>query len=273
MNRNRRLSTAEQSMLRNVMKGVDGFDSVDGMARLGQSNLGNPAFKAQFDISFIVRYFTSVAAVYTAVAPAAINVALRTQIPTFLFGNIDFASGYAKGRTAQPVLGGTNWTYNIPFVVGKESIRDTFNANIVDAGVNAQFLPGDVVQPLTATIGANTTAFIIMRCTQVPYASLIAALNSDSFKINMLRYTIAQPAQQNQYNQQIQILKMTLFGKLLTDSISPNSMKLPEQNQAGIVDIDVDVTIDKNTTLATYINFDTVDFAWSIFVEYLNKGN
>ena len=91
---------------------------------------------------------------------------------------------------------------------------------------------------------------------------------SDRFIINMIRYiqNDTTPAGLNQYTNDIALLRLSLFGKMDKDFVSPNSFKEPKNFQNGIIDIPIKKGLDKQETLATYINYDAVNLQWSIFV-------
>lgn len=227
---------------------------------------GNPIFSAQFDLQIITKYFTQAAGVYTAVLPAAINAALQTALAAFFFGNSDFGGGYSRMRTAFPVSGG--WVYNDAFVYGVDLPRCLYSN--LDATVLAQFRLGDLVIPFTS--GAlNTLGVVIIRCRQTQYGALLKATQSDRFLISGLRYNIADPLVLNQFANDIGIYKASLFGKFDSDSLSPNSYKQPEQNQAGIIDIPLKKGVTKEISLGTYINYNATDITWSIFVQTVQK--
>jgi len=102
---------------------------------------------------------------------------------------------------------------------------------------------------------------------------LLDALNSDSFVTNMLRYIISDTSAVGlaQYENNVKTLRQSLFGKSTDDFVSPNSFKLPEQQQAGIIDIPLVFEVDKAAALGTYVNYDVVNIQWSIFVKQVNK--
>jgi hypothetical protein len=239
--------------------------------RLGVAK-GNPKFDAQFDVSVLLFYFTVAAGVYTQRTAAFILATfpqLATQLPAFLFGNSDFAAGYAKLRSTFPLQGG--WQYGSPFVVGRPIPNTVFGD--LDANALAVLRPGDVVIPVTAVLAQNVVGFTVIRCTQVAYATLLDSLGSDKFVMNMIRYVMADttPVGLAQLNNNISITKQSLFGKFDSDFISPNSFKVPEQQQNGIIDIPLVKGIDKQTALSTYVNFDATNVQWSIFVSQIDK--
>jgi hypothetical protein len=230
---------------------------------------GNPLFSAQFDIHFILKYFTIVTAtgVATEVLPAALNAGLKTKLPLFLFGNSDFASGFKKLREQFPLSGG--WDYATPIIYGKDAIPSNWDATITN-----QLLLGDLVIPVTSALpggGTTTLGLSIVRCNQVAYGTLLDAISSDRFLINMIRYVLDDTTKTAQFGQNINFCKQSLFGKFNLDYLSPNSYKKPEQYQIGIIDVPAKWGIDKQKALATFVYFDCVGMTWSIFVDMVSK--
>ncbi len=267
-NFNRRVNSYERSH-------ADAPVAVNRAATELASVKGNPSFAAQFDIQFLLKYFTLVDAtgIYTASTAAAVAAAvpaLATQGAAFLYGNSDYAAGFKKLQQAFPLSGG--WVYGDPGVYGKDLFR--INGSFIDATVTAQLQKGDLVQPIYSDQGATTyVMLVIVRCTQVGYGTLLDSLNSDRFIMNMIRYIMADTTAVGlaQYNNNIFIMKQSLFGKFDSDFVSPTSFKMPEQFQPGIIDVPIKKGIDKQVALASYINYDAVTVQWSLFVEYVEK--
>jgi hypothetical protein len=230
---------------------------------------GNPQFSAQFDVSFSLLYFTVVTAtgVYTKIAAAGLNAALQTQLPMYLFGNSDFASGFANIRKQFPL---NTWVHGRPGIFGK----DDFSEYAFDATVTATLIPGDLVIPFTSALpgaGTTTVGLSVVRCSQVSYGTLLDALNSDRFVMNMIRYNIPDVTKIGQYTNNIGMFNLSLFGKFGTDYISPNSYKKPEQQQNGFIDIPLKMGIAKQDSLGMYINYDCINITWSVFVWTVRK--
>lgn len=224
---------------------------------------GNPPFKAQFDVTMLLKHFTLTGGAYTAIAPAALNAALKNSLSVYLFGASDFQSGYVNLRKYFPV--NANWIHGRPIIYG----RDILTELALDATVTAQLQLGDVIIPFTSPLpgaGTTTLALVIVRCTQVAYGSLLIATASDKFVMNMIRYVIPDTTKINQYTNNIGKFKQTLYGKGDLDYISPNSQKKPEQMQDGLIDIPVSLGIDKQTSLGQYLNYDIGEQSFSIFV-------
>lgn len=242
---------------------------------------GNPGFAAQFDVQFLLKYFTMVDAtgVFTASTAAAVAAAvpaLATQLAAFLYGNSDFAAGFKRLQQAFPLSGG--WVYGDPGIYGRDSIQiPTATAGLlgfIDANVKATLQKGDLLIPCYYDGGATTyVCFVVVRCTQVGYGTLLDSLNSDLFTQNLVRYIMSDTTAVGlaQYNNNIFIMRQSLFGKFDSDFVSPNSFKMPEQFQAGIIDVPIKKGVDKQVALGTYINYDVVTTQWSLFVEYVQK--
>jgi len=279
-------TNADRMLLQRLNENVDSFDSYfddsadepivapSGMpagnaglnAQLGRAK-GNPSFSAQFDVQILPKYFTLNGGAYTAIAASALNAALKNQLPFFLFGNSDFASGFTKLKSVFTL---NTWVYGTPGIYGK----DLFTPYAFDATVTGVLQNGDLLIPFTSALpgaGTTTLALIVVRCTQVAYGTLLASLSSDRFLMNMIRYVIPDTTKITQYSNNVGVFKQSLFGKFDSDYVSPNSYKKPEQLQNGIVDIPIKKGIDKNIAVASYANYDVGEIDLSIFVYSVKK--
>lgn len=276
------MTKSEQNLRRHFRSRVDSFEHADGPIAVNpaktqlMASQGNPGFSAQFDVQILRQFYTYVTAtgVWTSITYAALNAAQPTaaaaKLFAFVFGNSDFSSGFAKLQAQNPVA---VWTYGVPFIYGKETAPAVNGVNI-DATVTGQLIKGDLVIPYYVTLGGvNYATLVVVRCTQVAYGTLLDALNSDMFTMNMIRYIMADTTAPGlaQYTNNIFIQKLSLFGKFDSDFISPNSFKLPEQMQDGVIDIPLVKGIDKQIALASAMNNDSGQVQWSIFVAIVNK--
>ncbi len=234
---------------------------------------GNPAFTAQFDLNLKLRFFTESSGVYTLKTPAQILAAqptLATKLNQFVFGHSDFSGGFARLHAANAL---NVWAYDYPAIYGVQGQPDGHFSNL-DASVTAQMSIGDLYQGYWAVLGGvNYYAIAIVNCTQVAYGTLLDALGSDMFQMNMIRYIISDTSATGlaQYANNINIFKQSLFGKFDSDFISPNSFKLPEQMQDGVIDIPLVKGIDKQIALEVSQNYAVPDVQWSLFVAQVNK--
>lgn len=223
-----------------------------------------PPFKAQFKTSLVTQYYTeNGGGVYASILPAALNANLQVATPFFLFATMDFDAGYKQAQANNPLNGG--WIYGEPFVFGRDPARSAFGS--LDANVTAQLQKGDVVVPLSATVAAqNYVALKIVRSQNVAYASLLSAANSNTFELNLLRYTVTL-GQEDQFNNTVFLTELSMFGKYTSDNLEPTSFIAPEQDQSNIADIDIRINVDKNKGITTVSDFDVVNITWNMFVK------
>lgn len=263
---------------------------------------GNPLFRSQFDIELLTVYsaydididsgtnlltFLDVSNPFSHTA-ANIPEAIKNRIMAPLFGNADFAAGFARTKELMPL---SNWKYGEPVIVKGSSLSHvlpialsggnheagTFLSRAVQDGFAST---GDMILPVyyntdVPVLGGTTASMwmgeVVIKCTSVAYGTLLAAINSDRFTINMIRYTVEDESKTSQFANQFSIIKQSLFGKLSTDKVSPNMGKFPNQYQKNIVDLGINKAIDKESVIATYINFDTGKITLSIFVATTDK--
>ena len=248
----------DRAVMRKLYDNVDHADAPLSTSGRLTPQVGNPGFIAQFDIVVIPKYFTVAVGVYTAVTAAAVAGAqptLATQLPVFLFGNSDKSGGFRKMRAQFPLSG---WSYDTPFIYGSDSGAGT-TFGTLDATAKGVLQVGDLVLPVTAVLGGvNYVAFSIIRCSQTAYGSLLDATNSDSFRMNMVRYILSDSTATSlaQYLNQLQPFNLSIFGKFNSDQTSPNSFKIPEQQQQNIIDIPLVLDVDKQVSIGTYMNYD-----------------
>lgn len=266
-----------------------------------QQIAGNPVFTSQFDINISIRYsklnYLSDAGVagvpfityidYNAVAPESLPQNLKVDVPAFLFGNADFASGFKNSKANMAV---SNWRYMSPKIV-KSDAEDFFiplstfegqqapinyQSPSVDNGGAAI---GDLIIPLyyqTGQVGGPPPSEIylcevIVNCKQVGYGTLLDAISSDRFTFSAVRYKIPDSTKTAQYEKQLLLIKQSLFGKLSTDNISPVSFQLPTSFQNNLIDVPLTKGVDKESMVGTFLNYDVGEINLSFFVPVQNK--
>jgi len=248
--------------------------------------VGNPAFKAEITLQVFVRYYSqAVVGTPAAVVPPA---GQQTNLPLYLFYNIDCKAKYARSR--QIVPGGGGWTYGDMSVIEiGDGSSQTFYYPLPHAAAavgytvgtvfNNLHLPGDLlfVIPMAGFVaGAAATtvaAEILVRCPNVPYISLLTALGSDLVTLNMIRYVVP-AANVAQLAQQVTFIKGSLFGKSSTDTLDPQTFITPGTFQPQIADIPITLPIDKNLGIATQIIYTAVVpmlFTWTLTVSSIDK--
>lgn len=232
------------------------------LVTVGQG-LYNPPFKAQIQLNVLKYYFSYTGGVFTQVLPASVPAPLQLALPVFIFSNSDYASGFAKLRGQYPLSG---WSYEAPFIFGANTWPGTATSGIFDATVLNLLRPGDLVLPYSGSSGGtNYVAIAIVRTSDVPYGSLLDATNSNTFNINLLRYTV-NTGQETQFANAILCADETMFGKFTSDPVNPESYKNPEQDQDNIIDIDIRFDVNKQRGLSSLVNYDIATMRWNLFI-------
>lgn len=253
------MKSANRQLLTALKGGVDNAD-----ISLGQGQ-DNPVFKAQTDLLVYKVYGTVASSTITKIASSSLNASLQTGLPFFLFGNSDFASGYKKFREETPVSN-TNWTLAEIGVFGRDNFP-TLDA-LTATAFTSLLQRGDMVFIFISSLpGSGTTsiAMVYVRCNTTPYASILDSLNSDKFLINQIRYKIP-TTNQDQINQDFTILDVSLFGNTKKDSVSPVAFFSPNQQQANIIDIPLQVEFNKRKGLSSYIDYLSDSLTLSLYI-------
>jgi hypothetical protein len=284
--------TSEEKRLMRQLQGANHMELLPGGQVSSSSGVnasisqivGNPAFKAEITLQVFVRYYSqAVVGTPAVVVPPA---GQQTNLPLYLFGNIDKASNYSRAR--QLVPGGAGWTYADTAIIDVGDGRTGYfplphaaaSVEYISGTIfNNLTLPGDLLFliPMAGFVAgaANTTvtAEILVRCPNVPYTSLLAALNSDMMTLNMIRYVVPVAAVA-QLGQQITLIKSTMFGKASQDTLDPQTFITPGTFQPQIADIPITLPIDKNFVAATEIQFMAavpITLQWTLTVAAISK--
>lgn len=246
--------------------------------------VGNPAFKAEVSFQITVRYYSQA----TVGTPAAVvpPAGQQNPLPVYLFGHIDEAAQYARAR--QLVPGGAGFNYADMKVINVGSGVVSYQP-LPHAAASVEYisgtifnniaLPGDILFliPMTGFVAAaaatTVTAEVLIHCPNVPYSSLLQALSSDLVTLNMIRYVVPVAAVA-QLAQQITFIKGSLFGKVSTDTLDPQTFITPGTFQPQIADIPITLPVDKNLIVATQIQYTAVVpilLTWTVTVSVIEK--
>lgn len=276
------MTHAERELRKLLRNNVDSFeggrnnaDEPTMQSQILQAGKGNPPFDAQFDLQILVKYFSVSAGAFTARTAAymlanAPTLATDSSLAFFTFGLNDFNSGFKKLRGQAPL---PVWAYANPFFYGPGQYTIT-PFGVLDATALAQLQLGDQVIVCSATVSSvNYIALVIVRSPNVGYGTIFSALYSDQFVMNRLRYiqNDTSAAGLTQYNNAINWINLSLFGKMATDNVTVTSMKSPDQFQAGIIDLNFQKNMNKETAFWSYLNYDAVNLQWSFFVQTVAK--
>lgn len=247
--------------------------------------VGNPAFKAEITLQVQVRYYSQ-AAVGTPVVSIAGDIA-QNPLPVYFFGHIDWKANYSRARQLVPAPAG--WTPADMAMINVGDGRCGYFP-LPHAAASVEYVSGSIFNNLAlngdllfilpeagfvaAAAATTNAAEIIIRCPNVPYTSLLAALGSDLVTLNMIRFVVPGAAVA-QLAQQVTLIKGSLFGKTSTDTLDPQTFVTPGTFQAQIADIPIDLPIDKNLILATTAIYQAVAavpaFTWTVTVSSINK--
>ena len=272
----------EQNFLNAINGNANAFDfavdNADAMPPMINENAkpaaikGNPAFTSTFNLTFLTQYYTLNSGSYTSIAASALEAGLKSDLPFFIFGNNDYASGFKKIKGEFVI--NANWTYGIPFIFGRDSDEGGL---ALDATVRGALQVGDLVIPFTSALpgtGTTTLGLNIVRCPEVAYGTLLDMLSSDRFIINGVRYVLSDVTKLAQFTRQVQFNDLSIFGKFQNDKLTPNDYKVPEQFQDGIIDIPIAGKwggIDKHKSWGFFNLFDNVEQSWTVFCQTVSK--
>ncbi len=279
---------------KNLLAELGGFDNLELSKVKGSSNpalgaelagiVGNPEFKAEITVNVSTRYYSqAVVGTPVNVLAAALPVAQQTQVPAFMFGTNDMQAGFSAGRNTiipagwniadmkQIVVGQGEVDYNpLPHAAaGVDYAVGSIFFNQAQAGDLVLVIPmnGFVAGAAATTIAAE----VIIHCNNVPYASLLNTINSDVFRINMIRYTVP-VAQIAQLQNQITVVTQSIFGKVARDTIDPNTYITGGTFNPNIADMALRLLVNKYFGLYFPVNFDVVQLSWTITIEKLLRA-
>lgn len=96
--------------------------------------------------------------------------------------------------------------------------------------------------------GATRQNITIASRGAIPYPALLRCLLTDAIKVTRMRVTTADTTAPGlrAISDQLSIGQIGVFGKSEINPLSMAAFKMPEQQQAGIIDVDLDLFIDKN---------------------------
>lgn len=251
-----------------------------------QQIVGNPTFKAEISLNFAVKYYSQ-ATVGTPVevAAAGLQASQKGKLPLYLFGYNDWRGGYKKAKGTVGVQGGWNLADSTIYVHGAQGTDPTIYPLPHAAGsvgyalgsvYNSLLDPGDIVLVIpqsgfvAAAAATTTIAEVIIKCPNVAYASLLSSLSSDTFVINMIRYTV-DPNLLTQLQNQISIISQSIFGKAAIDTLDPNTFINSGTYNKNISDMPLNLIFNKYIGLAMQINYDSVSFSMVLTVQTINK--
>lgn len=224
---------------------------------------GNPLTKTEISIQ-VQSFFVD--NVLNPILPAALPVNLQTSLPVYLFGLTDYYAGYLKSTIINPISQG--WRFNSALALPSVGIwGHTLNITIAPLVFDIQLTNGDLVllftdQPLVW----NFAAMIRIHCNNVAYGTFLNSFVSDLITISVLR-SIIPGININQFVNPFIISIQSLFGKVASDSIDPRQYILSKDFQQQIVDIPINLPIDKNLILSYQLDIFCQQMSFVLFVQ------
>jgi hypothetical protein len=167
---------------------------------------------------------TNAAASFTITAKrltANINEILEAPI----FGVIDRYSGFSK-------------VISLPAGVTVAGINYGVDKGIADANkLSIEYTDGTDVDTIEIT------------CQQNPYPLLLESTRTDLLRAQGIRLSLSDSTAVSQFDQQFNVVKRSMTGRAVNDSLTPSQYKQPTQFQTGIVDLPINLSVDKETTI------------------------
>lgn len=111
---------------------------------------------------------------------------------------------------------------------------------------------------------ATAPDYVKIRCTDVPYTSLLSNMYADVFALSKMRIKVSDPNVANsQFKNSLTLVNRSLFGNVEKKPINVSAFFGPNQFQTAIVDVDGTVFLDKNKSL-----FYGIDKVNNLLVEF-----
>lgn len=126
----------------------------------------------------------------------------------------------------------------------------------------------------THTVGANTD-IIQVSCNQLPYPQFLKDASTDIYRVSNIRYSISDAAALDQFSNKFEFRKGTIFGLEGKNPVSVISYKKPENDQDTIIDMPLNVGMDKDTAIVLSVTDSVAPFeiTLSFFVEMFEQRN
>lgn len=157
------------------------------------------------------------------------TIAISEDLPFVLFGGLDVANGYREVLSGQLAAGTVLTSVEIGESVGQP------NAAV-----------------FTYTKGASVDT-ITVTCDSAPYPTVLQSTLTTLMQVNKARISLSDPSQVGQFNHSFDGITKNLFGKQEFNPLSPSNFRSPQQQQQGIVDLDVNFKIDQQSMFRSKI--------------------
>lgn len=126
---------------------------------------------------------------------------------------------------------------------------------------------------LEYTDGTNSD-IIEVTCQQNPYPLLLESTRTDLLRAQGVRMSLSDSTAVSQFDQQFNVVKRSMTGRSVNDSLTPSQYKQPTQFQTGIVDLPISISVDKETTITQGIIAQAgLAVSFSFFAAQFDKYN
>lgn len=224
---------------------------------------GNPLTKAEVRLQVSLRYYNPGAP--AVVLPAALPAAMQTRLPVYLFGLTDSWGSYNNLVSLLPPFA--------PWNKPRYGVNDCSPAGIW--GQTSEFSGGalaitgdwcDWGDGLQSYFNFPNYAGVIIHCNNVAYGTFLNNFTSDTIYLSKIRFFIPL-ANINQLDNPIFFSYQSQFGSKAIDSIDLKMYGLSTNMQPNIIDLPVNMPVDKNFSMGFYQNFDCTDLSMILFIE------
>jgi hypothetical protein len=121
------------------------------------------------------------------------------------------------------------------------------------------------------TSGMNTD-IITVSVEEAPYVNLLIAGLDMVFRMQQIKMSISDVANQTQFQQAVNIFNRSPFGHNENDKFTPNQYKTDLQNQNDIRTINQIIDIDKQRTILVKMIPDAASISFDTFIQAYEKG-
>ncbi len=208
------------------------------------------------------------------------------DLPFAMFGVLDTYSNYSGaialqvGGALPSGLAGGGQTILVSVAYGGQcSIPQSVNA----ANVPTTSLAGGYANSLVFTywngLSGSSALYdtIAITCNQIPYPSFLQRMVNGLFRVSKVRYQlITDNTSTVQFSKGMYTYYKSMFGKLIQEQVSVGAYKDPKQFQNGIIDLDINVSLNPCTSLTNSFSGVMGSYPYTItlsgFVEELDHG-
>lgn len=183
---------------------------------------------------------------------------MQSDYPVYLFNEFDRQGGYNLSQKNTPIQGAEKFFGSFVWGVGNSYFWGFTGLSEIQNELNS----GDLVNVYTDDLTApNYFVFIVQTSSNNGLGSIIANTKTDDFnerfgKINTDRLQYYSD-NVNQYNIDLQIMKVDMLGNVKADAIQPYSSKTVDYKQNQFIQIPLELPINQYYGVNTYMSFDT----------------